>query len=237
MSFVIDLIIIVVAVTAVWHGIAKGFVKSGMRFASIIISLICAFSFTTPVAAWLEEAFIKERVSEVTEDTLGSIVNVGTESLDIDEVLSDRPEALSNFAERFKFDISDMEEYYNDFLTNLTQSDALKALSEKIAAPTAGAISTVCAAIIIFLAAMIVCAILTWLLELLCRLPVLKQLNKALGGLFGIGSALLSSWTIANISVGLTNALETIRPDIFNESVISGSFILKFFVDNSLILF
>ncbi len=237
MSFVIDLIIIIVAVTAVWHGIAKGFVKSGMRFASIIIALICVFSFTTPVAAWLEESFVKQRVSSLTEDTLGSIVNAGAERLDIDEVLSDRPESLSNFADRFKFDISDIEEYYNDFLTNLTQSDALKALSDKIADPTASAISTVCAAIIIFLAVMIICAIATWLLELLCRLPVLKQLNKLLGGLFGVGSALLCSWAIANISVGLINALETIRPELFNETVITGSFILKFFVDNSLILF
>ncbi len=237
MSFVIDLIIIAVAVTAVWHGIAKGFVKSGMRFASIIIALICVFSFTSPVSAWLEDTFVKQRVSAVTEDTLGSIVNAGAERLDIDEVLSDRPEALSNFAERFKFDISDIEDYYNDFLTDLTQSDALRALSEKIAAPTASAISTVCAAIIVFLAAIIVCFIAAWLLDLLCRLPVLKQLNKALGGLFGVGSALLCSWAIANISVGLINALETIRPDVFNETVITGSFILKFFVDNSLILF
>ncbi len=237
MSFVIDLIIIAVAVTAVWHGIAKGFVKSGMRFASIIIALVCAFSFTAPVSVWLEETFVKERVSSLTEDTLDSIVNAGTERLNIDEVLSDRPEALSNLAERFKFDISDIEEYYDEFLANLTQSDALDALSEKIAAPTSSAISTVCAAIIVFLAALIACAIATWLLELLCKLPVLKQLNKALGGLFGVGSALLCSWAIANISVGLINALETIRPDIFNESVITGSFILKFFVDNSLILF
>ncbi len=237
MSFVIDLIIIAVAVTAVWHGIAKGFVKSGMRFASIIIALVCAFSFTAPVSVWLEDTFVKEHVSDVTEETLFSIVNAGAERLDIEEVLSDRPEALSNFAERFKFDISDIESYYNDFLANLTQSDALEALSEKIAAPTSSAISTVCAAVIVFVATLIVCAIIAWLLELLCKLPVLKQLNKLLGGLFGVGSALLASWAIANIAAGLINALQTIRPDIFNEAVITGSFILRFFVDNSLILF
>lgn len=152
-------------------------------------------------------------------------------------MLNDKPEALSNFAERFKFNISDIEDYYNDFLSNLTRPDALKALSEKIAAPTAASISTVCAAIIIFLAALLVCLIAAYVLDLLCRLPVLKQLNKILGGLFGVITALLSSWAIANISVGLINALQTIRPDIFNESVITGSFILRFFVDNGLILF
>lgn len=237
MSFIIDIAILAIALTAVCHGVSKGFVKSGMRLASVILALVCVFSFTAPLSSWLEEAFIKERVSNLTEDTLNSIVNAGSERLEIDEVLNDRPEALSNFAERFKFDISDIEEYYNDFLSNLTRSDALEALSEKIAAPTAASISTVCAAIIIFLATLLVCLIAAYLLDLLCRLPVLKQLNKILGGLFGVITALLSSWAIANISVGLINALQTIRPDIFNESAITGSFILKFFVDNNLILF
>ena len=152
MSFIIDLAILAIALTAVCHGISKGFVKSGMRLASVILAIVMVFSFTAPLSSWIEETFVKERVSNLTEDTLSSIVNAGSEHLEIDEVLNDRPEALSKFAERFKFNVSDIEEYYNDFLSNLTRSDALKALSEKIAAPTAASISTVCAAIVILIA-------------------------------------------------------------------------------------
>lgn len=237
MSFIFDLIILVIALTAICHGISKGFVKSGMRLVSVILALVFVFTFTTPLSAWIEEKFVKERVSDFTQQTLDSIVNAGSEDIEIDEVLNDKPEALSNFAERFKFDISDIEDYYNNFLSNLTRPDAIKALSEKIAAPTSASISTVFAAIIIFVATLLICFIAANLLDLLCRLPVLKQLNKILGGLFGVITALLSSWAVANISVGLINAMQTIRPDLFNDSVITGSFILKFFVDNSLILF
>lgn len=237
MSFIFDLILIVVAAAAVYRGISKGFIKSAMHFASLILAIVCVFIFTAPVAAWLEDGFIKNGVSQITKESLDSIVNAGTEQFDIDEVLADRPESLSEFADRFDFDIGDIEEYYNEFLANLTRSDALEALSEKIAAPTASALSTVAAAVIIFVAVLIVCAIVTYVLDLLCRLPVLKQLNKLLGALFGVASAFVSAWAIANICVGLVYALNTIRGDIFNEAAITGSFILKLFVDFGLILF
>lgn len=237
MSFVIDLIIIVVAVTAILHGVAKGFIKSAMRFVSIILALILTSTFTPALASWLDEAYMNSQVSAVVENALDSIVEMGSERLDFEEVLNDQPEALLSLAERFNIDISDIESYYTGALDDLTESDALAALSSEIAAPTSSTISTVCAAIIIFVGTMIVGAIVALILDLLCRLPVLKQLNRTLGALFGVANALLCAWIIANISVGLINALEAMQGSVFNESVIESSLILKLFVDAGLILF
>ena len=237
MSLIIDLIIILAAVAAVYNGISKGFIKSVMHFASLIIALICVFTFTGPLATWLGDTFIDGNVSDITENSLNAIVTAGTEHLSIDQILSDRPDALTEVASRFSCDLDELAGYYNEFLSGLADGDAIDALSKKIAAPTADAISTVAAATIVFITALLICGLITYILDLICRLPVLKQLNTFLGSLFGIGSAVVTSWVIANLSVGLISALESIRGDIFNESVITGSIILKFFFDNSLIFF
>lgn len=237
MSLIIDLLIIIAAVAAIYLGIVRGFIKSVMHFASLILALIAVFVFTAPVSNWLNETFIEERVSSITEESLTGIVDAGVEHLKLQKVLEDRPDALVDVTERFSVDIDELVSYYSEFLIDLAESIAIDELAIKLADPTAAALSSVLAAIAVFAAAMIVLKLLTWILDMICRLPVLNKLNTFLGFLFGVGSALVTSWVIANMSVGLITAMESINGDIFNQSVIESSIILRFFYNNSLILF
>ena len=236
MSLVFDIIIVLAAIAAICRGISKGFIKSVMHFASIIVALVCVYYFTQPVAAWLGEQFVSDSVTSITEESLGGIVNAGSERLDIDTVLSDRPDALTEIAERFSCDLDELTQYYKGFLANESTDTAISELSAKIAAPAVNAISSVLAAILVFVAAMLACAIITWVLDLIFKLPVLKQLNKVLGTVFGLLSAVLTVWVLANISVGLIGALESVRADLFNDSVIEHSLILKFITENDFLL-
>lgn len=236
MSLVFDIIIILAAVAAIYRGISKGFIKSVMHFASIIIALVCVYYFTQPVATWIGEQFVNDSVTSITENALGGIINAGSERLDIETVLADRPAALTEIAQRFSCDLDELTQYYNSALSNESTDTAITNLSAKIAAPAADAISSVLAAILVFVAAMIACAIVTWALDLIFKLPVLKQLNKVLGTVFGILSAALTVWVLANISVGLIGALESVRADLFNESVIDHSIILNFITENDFLL-
>ena len=237
MSLIIDLIIILAAVAAIYLGISRGFIRSVMHFASLILALVAVFLFTSPVAAWLNNSFIESGVSDIIEDSLSGIVSAGENSLDISKIFSDRPEPLNEIAAKFGCDLDELEAYYNNFLSSGTESEALGDLSGKIAAPTSQAISNVLAAIIVFIAAMLILRLITFILDMVFRLPVLDKLNKFLGLLFGIGSAVITSWVIANISVGLISAFESVNGEIFNQSVIDGSIILRFLYNNSLILF
>ncbi len=237
MSLIIDFIIIAAAVAAIYLGIVRGFIKSVMHFVSLILALIAVVVFTGPVSEWVNERFVGERVSEITEDSLSGIVDAGVEKLQLEKVFEDRPDALLNVTERFSVDIDDLVSYYSDFLTDLAESAAIDELAAKLADPTAAALSTVAAAIVIFIVALLALKLITFILDLIFRLPVLNKLNTFLGFLFGIGSALITAWIISNMATGLIFALESINGDIFNHSVIDGSVILRFFYNNSLILF
>ncbi len=237
MSLIIDLIIIIVAAASVYLGWARGFIKSVMSFVSIILAIIAVYLFASPLALYLNESFIDTHVQSMVEDGLSSIVSAGSENLDLEKILSDRPEALENIVKQFGGDLDEIIDYYNNALANASDQEALSQMASKIATPTANALSSVLATIIIFVAAMLLLKFITWLLDLIFRLPVLKKLNSFLGLLFGIGSAIVISWVVANIAIGLITALETIDSEMFNRSVISGSVILRFFHENSLIVF
>ena len=83
---------------------------------------------------------------------------------------------------------------------------------------------------------LIILKIIVFLLELLCHIPVLKRLNKFLGLLFGIASAFVSLFIVANLTVGLIHALESMNDSLFNQAAIDGSFILRLLYSCNLIL-
>ena len=237
MSLIIDLIIIVAAVTSIYLGVQRGFIKSVMSFLSLLLAIAAVWMLSAPVSEWLNERIISSRVEAVVEDSINSLIDAGEQQFGLSKLFDDRPDALVEAAERFGFDIDSLDEYYRSTLVSLPDSEAVEKLTDYIAEPTSTAISRVVAAFGIFIAALIILHLITFILDLICRLPVLRTLNQVLGFLFGVGSALVSAWVISNLAVGLINAMNAIDGSIFNQSVIDGTIILRFFYNNSLILF
>lgn len=238
MNLIIDLIIVLSAAAAIYLGVSRGFVRSVMHFASLILALIAVFVFTNPVSAWLNNNFIKSGVSDIIENSLSALVFDSDNGFTMPDIFSERPAALDDILERFGVDFDNIKKYYTDNASSSQDdSDAINFISEEIAYPASKAISNILAVIIVFIAAMVVLWLITFILDRICRLPVLRKLNKFLGLLFGIASAVITSLVIANISVGLIQAFESINGNIFNESIIERSIILKFFYNNSLIIF
>lgn len=237
MSLVIDLIIIICAVFAIYLGIVKGFVRSVMQFLSIILAIIAVMILTNPVAGWLSDAFVSDKVTAVTEDSLEGIVGKTEEIFDLDRLLGDSLEILTDITDRFGVELDSVIDNAEGSLTKLTEKEALGELSRQIAEPTADAISTVLAAILVFIVSLLALALVTYILDLVCRLPVLKKLNTVLGFLFGVGSALMTTVVLSNIAVGLITSFEAVNSTVFSEAVIDGSLILRFFITNNLIFF
>ena len=236
MSLFLDILIIITAVAAIWSGISRGFVRSVMGFVSLILAVAAAFVFTPKVAAIYNEKFVSGWVGSIVETSLDELVTAGGQRLELSKIFEDKPEALRSVAERFGIDLDEIESYYLEIQPE-NDSEAIKDLSGQIASPTAAAISSVLAALSIFLAALIALKLITFILDLICRLPVLATLNSLLGFVFGLANALIGAWAIANLAVGLMHALNAVKPEIFNQSVIDGSIIVKFFCDQSLIFF
>ena len=236
MSLFLDILIIIVAIAAIYSGISRGFVKSVMGFVSLILAIIAAFTFTPKVASIYEEKFVSGWVDGIVKTSLTDLVSAGGQKLELSKIIDDRPDALEAIASRFGFDLDEIVSYYLEIQPE-NDSAAIESLAKRISSPTSEAISRVLAAISIFFGALILLKLLTVLLDLICRLPVLSTLNRFLGFLFGLASAAVGSLAIANLAVGLIKALNAVKPEFFNQSVIDGSVIVKFLYDQSLIIF
>lgn len=239
MSLAIDLIIIIAAIAAVYLGIVRGFVRSVMHFSSLILALAAVFLLTPTLSGWINENFVAKEVTGITESSLSGIVSTVEDEHgeELEKVIEDRPDALTEIADRFSVSMDAISDFYNTSLKGIAETVAISRLADMIAGPTAQAISTVIAAVVIFAAALLILKLITFILDMIFHLPVLDKLNTLLGFVFGLGSALVTSWLIANLSVGLINALGSINNEIFNEGVIKGSLILNFFYNTSLIIF
>ena len=74
--------------------------------------------------------------------------------------------------------------------------------------------------------------LLTWILDLIFQLPVLKTANTFFGLIFGILAAILLAWVLSAMSVTLVRAMASVAPEYFSESVIENSVVLRFFSNN-----
>ncbi len=236
MSLIIDLILVLVAAAAIYLGVSRGFVRSVMHFASLIIAVAAVYFLTQPFSVWVNQTFIDGKLSTEVESAISSIISAGEEKLQLSMVLGERPQALEDVAERFSVNLDEIEEHYSANLSAFEDSIAIEDISDKIASPAEKAISNIIAAIVIFIGTLIVLKFVVFLLDLLCHIPGLKHLNKLLGLVFGICSAVVSVFIIANLAVGLIHALETMNDSLFNQGVIDGSFIIRFLNSYNLIL-
>ncbi len=230
MSLLFDAIILIVAVLAIVLGAKRGFVKSVMGICTLIAALFVAFAFTPNVAEYIENTPMIESIGNGIADTVASLTKTGENSYDLSRLFRDMPEAFTQILERYGVDSRQLADAVNP------QSDAgadrVENLAQIISEPVAKAIAGVVSFLLLFVAAVIVLKLLTWILDLIFRLPVLKKANTVLGLIVGVLSAFVWAWVLSALSVIFIRAMSSISPEVFSTAVIENTVILKFFAND-----
>lgn len=232
MSLVFDLIILAVCGISIVLGAKRGFIKSVMGVCTLIAALCLAYAFTPVVSDSIRSTDAMKNVSESIGDTIKSLSHTDEGGYDLEKMFSDMPDAFRQILDRYNTDDSTLTETVVPEAS--APESAVDMLADAIAEPVVRAISDVAAFLLIFVASVAALKLLTWLLDLLFQLPVLKTANTMLGLLVGVVIALFWAWVLCPLSVTLIRAMSSISPDLFNESVIENSVILSFFADNKI---
>ena len=228
MSLVIDILLIAVAVLCIWLGCVRGFIKSVMSFGSLLIALLITLSFHDPLAGFINDRFVEPAVTNGIRTGISDMIQAGTKQLDLKEMVANTPEAFRSILERFNCDPEGLAEYYDKELDHLGEEEALDGLSKKIGAPTAAGISKIIAIVALFIVSYLILKLITMLLDLIFKLPILKTLNTFFGAVFGVLSALLTVWILSNVILGLIGPLGSLNPGLFNQSTVDNSILLKY---------
>lgn len=236
MSLILDIILAAIAVICIIGGIRRGFFKLVMSFVSAIASLLLAYAFTPVLSGYINEKFILPGLASGIGSTLASIAEDGVNS--VGEAVFNIPLLCDSsqfwtLADRYGAD--------REALSSLTEQigvgtrDAVDKVARAVAEPIALTLSDVIAFIIIFVVSLIAFGIIVKIIGSLFKLPVLKGIDKTLGLVFGIISALVFVWIFAMLSSAVLEVLSSAYPSTFSTDIIEDSYLLRFFAKYNVI--
>lgn len=230
MGFVLDIILLAIGVGCVIYGCKKGFFKSFVSLASGVCAWFVAYTFTPSLAQFIKEKFVIDKVAGSITTTFASIAEAGKENGE--KVIYDLKLLLESaqFSDTVEQCGAD-EEAVRTLIetTSANTYEAVESVSYAVAEPVSSALSSIIAFIFIFVAALIAIRIVTWVVGLVFKLPVLRELDKIMGLVFGVISAVFFMWIFALCAGSLVNALSTVAPGNFSTEIIKSSFFVELF--------
>lgn len=223
----LDLIFIgIIGLTAIVGGI-KGLIKTVFGFASTIVSLLVAYMFYKPFAKILIKStniyyFLEEQIGETLN------LNQGSETI---SSASERSSFFGNlqvpeFIQNMLVD-NDTSEVYQ-----LLGLDSGHSMNEYVSSFLANLAVNVLAFIILFVIVGLVIGIAAVILDLIAKLPVLKEVNHIAGFAIGLALGVLLLWII---SLGLYFTM-SVQASGELQAMIDESVIVPIFYNNNLLL-
>ena len=215
MTLVIDLVILAIIVANVGIGFKRGLTGSLLKIASFFIALIIAFLFYKPVA----DLVIAN--TNWDDDLQASIEQMLNGEVGEDGKVNEEQSSLPK----------EMVEYINQNIDKVVQ-EAKNEVVPTVATQITSTIIQAGSAIVLFIIAKIILTIVSFLLKFITELPILKQVDKTGGIIYGLIAGLVSIWIVLAIISLLSPALEnTGFIKAISESAIGG-----FLYNNNLLM-
>lgn len=186
MSWFLDIAIALIFGITVFFAAKNGFVKTLISAVSFIVAIIITASFCNPLAEYLKTTPIAETIENATEEKITEFIldgAVGTDALVKGE--SEEFNALLTVA---GIDKAELFKWYTEAIVDTENAES--ALAKKVAAPIIDIIATAVSIVLLFVGTQILLSILSKVLNLIAKLPVLRSCNTLLGVILGIVLAL-----------------------------------------------
>lgn len=203
MSIVFDIVVIAIVALCTFIGYKQGLVKSGIKILSFFIAIIVAFALYKPVSKLIIN----------NTSIYNNIKNVMIEKI--------KPEDMDK----------EQEVDVGDNVALKIMGEATNTIEEIAETFTIKLIETV-TLLLIFLIAKIALRFVTALTDLITKLPLLKQVNKLGGTVYGIIKGIILVYTILAVVYLITPLLQNNIAEDINKSIIT-----KTLYNNNLILY
>ena len=190
MAYLLDGAVILIFILFVWVGSRRGLVRSVLRLISCVVSLVLALLLSTVAAGGLFDAFLSESAQEIIAQHLPE-TDAASVASGVEEALHQLPGFVESALTAGG--LGSPEEIASSVQDVLGQSPetVAQAITEQVIRPAAVALMGSVCFLLLFLLFMILFGILIGLINRVFQLPVLKQLNGALGAVVGAAEGVL----------------------------------------------
>lgn len=219
---IVDIIIIAIIVLFVIIGVKRGLAKTILNLAGLVLTAVSAYYISSFLSQLFYDMFIKQTVITNTQQII--------EQNGIDYAVSNCLEAVPRWINGIisfivgAFGIN-LNEFQNQITVPANISSSASQVIESVLAPVVTSVLSIILVIILFIIILIIVKKLVKLVLRIFNIPVIKQINQFLGGIFGLAEGLLIVFIAVNIIsmvAGFSN------PDLLSNGMFNGE-IFKFF--------
>ncbi|MBO5111593.1 MAG: CvpA family protein [Clostridia bacterium] len=230
-ALIIDAVFVIAFAVIIIVNTVRGFVKAFMQLGSSIVSMIFAGLFSKKLGAFLNERFLMDWVNDKIADAiLNQLPQLDAIPDGVTVTIND---LLVSLTGKFSLLLSvagvNMAELSGAYGAMPATEENILLMVQHIGGNLSSMLATGLAFVLIFVAGLILFALITSLLNAATNLPVLKTANRILGLVFGVLIALVIGSVCSFV---VTKAIEIVS--IFSEEVgtlhiVENSYILRFF--------
>ena len=219
---VADIIIIAVFALLFFIDFKRGIAITILNVAGVALTGFLAYHISNFLASWVYTAFVQQ--------TLTTNLQQMIDTQGINSAIANSFSALPNWVMgMLGFFLSifglDSSVYTNDFQVSNSAAAAVSTSVENLIRPVITGMFRLVIGVVISIIIFIIIKILVKKLARVFKIPVVKQINKLLGGVLGLAEAAILVFFAVNIFSGV---LEFSNPEMLNNPMISGA-VFKFF--------
>jgi len=226
MNYLLDLILILVIVLCIIFSMKKGFISVSKGLVSIILTLLLMSSMQPFLLGLIEGSALSDRIRDKVSENVESVYEKEKFSKDTKTSDVDTADKICESLGFPKF----MEKSIKSTVYGLY--DAKKNLLDVITEAVTLMILKVLAMVLVFLIVRFLVFLSVKVLALIFELPGLKTINKTLGAILGIVTAIL----IVYIVCAAINLLMPAESRIFIDEAVKETYILKHFYENNVLM-
>ncbi|MBQ3132832.1 MAG: CvpA family protein [Clostridia bacterium] len=217
MSWVWDLITVALFALMIFKAWKDGFFKTLINLVSWILALVLSVLLSTPIATWIFDTFIRTNLTTRIAEEFAKATDLSAFVQGWEETLAAFPETVRNFL--------GMES--GSMLSGLDLTSTGEAVAtqmvDTIIAPLAILLISLVCVTVLFVVLTFVLSIVANLVGKVCKLPVLRQVDRTLGLLLGLIKGVLAAAVFAFIVQALCsgNLIDgVLSTDVYNDTIV-----------------
>ena len=218
MNIAIDVILLAIIVGCFLYGWRKGFVKTVLGLTSFLLAGIGASFLYGYPAEYVHNNILLPRLTAIIEES----VLAGGPGMTLTELFNKKPDFFVDILNRYS-DISEVERFYNS-----GEAVTVTDICEFMATPISRGVSNAVCFVLLFILLFAALAVLAFVLDKICKLPVLRSTNTFLGMVLGSVMGLLYAWLAASVIAGILPGLCAAYPDVFDSAAMENTVLLWF---------
>ena len=217
MNYILDGVMILIFLLSVLIGSKRGFIKTLSGVIAFAAALAVAMLLSGPVSAFLYDTLVAPSILSTMEEQL---TGVSTAAQSVSDALASLPPLVQNLLAQSG--VTDADTLMSSMSVGADGS-LVQSIADVVRTAVLPLVEAICS-LLLFLITRIVAGILLRGVDLVAKLPLLKQVNKALGAVAGVVSGVL--WVLFAVSVvqvaaALGTADSTINTAVLGDTLLT----------------